>query len=119
MDVILIDSTAEAAERGKAYSVKLLEKAVSLYQDEPEYLWIHNEHVRGEGYDCSWCHTFSRPERGLRVSPIIAKLGDLINILRVLVGFPVAPSQTVEDINGDSHIGLEEAVDILRDISND
>ncbi|MEL7451113.1 MAG: 3-hydroxyacyl-CoA dehydrogenase NAD-binding domain-containing protein [Pseudomonadota bacterium] len=29
MEVILIDSTQEAAERGKAYSVKLLEKAVS------------------------------------------------------------------------------------------
>ena len=54
----------------------------------------------------------------MQVSPIIAKLGDLINTLRVLVGFPVAPSQAVQDINGDSHIGLEEAVDILRDISN-
>ena len=87
-------------------------------EDEPEYLWIHDEHVRGEGYDCSWCHTFSRPERGLQVSPIMAKLGDLINTLRVLVGFPVAPSQSVQDINGDSHIGLEEAINILSDISN-
>ena len=87
-------------------------------EDEPEYLWIHDEHVRGEGYDCSWCHTFSRPERGLQLSPIMAKLGDLINTLRVLVGLPVAPSQTVQDINGDNHIGLEEAVNILRDISN-
>ena len=27
---------------------------------------IHEEHVREEGYDCSRCHTFSRPERNLR-----------------------------------------------------
>jgi cytochrome c553 len=27
---------------------------------------IHDLHVKDKGYDCSWCHTFSRPERGLR-----------------------------------------------------
>jgi hypothetical protein len=27
---------------------------------------IHDKHVKDKGYDCSWCHTFSRPERGLR-----------------------------------------------------
>ncbi len=27
---------------------------------------IHDKHVRDKKYDCSWCHTFSRPERGLR-----------------------------------------------------
>lgn len=26
---------------------------------------MHNLHVTKEKYDCSWCHTFSRPERGL------------------------------------------------------
>lgn len=36
-------------------------------EDEPEYLWIHEEHVKDEGYDCSWCHGFSRPERGLEI----------------------------------------------------
>jgi hypothetical protein len=25
----------------------------------------HDRHVTSKGYDCSWCHTFSRPERGL------------------------------------------------------
>lgn len=34
-------------------------------EDEPAYLWIHAEHVEEEEYDCSWCHPFSRPERGL------------------------------------------------------
>lgn len=35
--------------------------------EEPGYEWIHEEHVREEGYDCSWCHSFSRPERGLQM----------------------------------------------------
>ena len=26
----------------------------------------HDKHVRDKRYDCSWCHSFSRPERGLR-----------------------------------------------------
>lgn len=26
---------------------------------------MHEEHVGEKGYDCAWCHTFSRPERGL------------------------------------------------------
>jgi hypothetical protein len=26
---------------------------------------LHNKHVTDKRYDCSWCHTFSRPERGL------------------------------------------------------
>ncbi|MBU1139350.1 MAG: hypothetical protein KKD01_16165 [Proteobacteria bacterium] len=32
-----------------------------------EYLWIHDKHVNDKRYDCSWCHGFSRPERGLRM----------------------------------------------------
>jgi hypothetical protein len=28
---------------------------------------IHDKHVRDKQYDCSWCHTFSRPEKGLRM----------------------------------------------------
>jgi len=31
------------------------------------YSWVHDKHVRDKKYDCSWCHTFSRPERGLRM----------------------------------------------------
>lgn len=26
---------------------------------------IHNKHVTDKGFDCSWCHPFSRPERNL------------------------------------------------------
>jgi uncharacterized membrane protein len=36
----------------------------SLKETKP-FLTIHDLHVRDKGYDCSWCHSFSRPERGL------------------------------------------------------
>ncbi len=29
------------------------------------YTDLHNKHVTSKRYDCSWCHSFSRPERGL------------------------------------------------------
>ena len=29
-----------------------------------DYVRMHS-HVTGKGFDCSWCHSFSRPERGL------------------------------------------------------
>ncbi|MHB8808445.1 MAG: MopE-related protein [Desulfobulbaceae bacterium] len=28
---------------------------------------LHDKHVTDKQYDCSWCHAFSRPERGLRM----------------------------------------------------
>jgi hypothetical protein len=28
---------------------------------------LHVKHVRDKRYDCSWCHNFSRPEKGLRM----------------------------------------------------
>lgn len=37
-------------------------------EDGPIYRWIHEEHVDEENIDCSLCHTFSRPERGLNTS---------------------------------------------------
>ena len=36
-------------------------------EDEALYLWIHEEHVDAERYDCSSCHKFTRPERGLKM----------------------------------------------------
>jgi hypothetical protein len=30
------------------------------------YVKGHEKHVKDKGYDCSWCHSFSRPERGLK-----------------------------------------------------
>ncbi len=34
--------------------------------DQLSFTSVHNKHVNDKGYDCSWCHSFSRPERGLR-----------------------------------------------------
>jgi predicted CXXCH cytochrome family protein len=41
------------------------------WDDQPAWQKIHDKHVAGQRYDCSWCHAFSRPERGLRLpSPV-------------------------------------------------
>jgi uncharacterized CHY-type Zn-finger protein len=34
-----------------------------------EYVRQHAGHVDQRRFDCSWCHTFSRPERGLTLDP--------------------------------------------------
>jgi mono/diheme cytochrome c family protein len=31
------------------------------------FTWVHDKHVTDKRYDCSWCHEFSRRERGLRM----------------------------------------------------
>ena len=33
----------------------------------PSYTSLHNKHVTDKKYDCSWCHSFSRSERGLKM----------------------------------------------------
>jgi hypothetical protein len=30
---------------------------------------VHSQHVTEGRYDCNWCHSFSRPERGLKTDP--------------------------------------------------
>ncbi len=35
-------------------------------EDTLSFTSVHNKHVKDKGYDCSWCHSFSRPERNLR-----------------------------------------------------
>jgi hypothetical protein len=35
-------------------------------EEKESFSAIHEEHVREKKYDCSHCHTFSRPERNLR-----------------------------------------------------
>lgn len=34
---------------------------------DKSFVPLHDKHVKDKGYDCSWCHDFSRPERGLRM----------------------------------------------------
>jgi hypothetical protein len=33
----------------------------------PSFESLHTKHVVNEGFDCSWCHSFSRPERNLNL----------------------------------------------------
>jgi hypothetical protein len=40
-------------------------------EDMPSFQSVHTIHVEDEGFDCSWCHSFSRPERGLTPSMAI------------------------------------------------
>jgi hypothetical protein len=35
------------------------------YESPESFEHLHEEHVREKHYDCSWCHSFSRPTRGL------------------------------------------------------
>jgi hypothetical protein len=41
----------------------------------PSFEELHGKHVTSEGYDCSWCHGFSRPERGLTPSTALFRDG--------------------------------------------
>jgi hypothetical protein len=36
-------------------------------KESKPFTTIHNKHVKDKRYDCSWCHDFTRPERGLRM----------------------------------------------------
>jgi hypothetical protein len=38
------------------------------YESNPGFTSVHAKHVTSQQYDCSFCHTFSRPERGLRTT---------------------------------------------------
>ncbi len=38
-------------------------------EEMPSYTKLHDKHVKDKKYDCSWCHGFSRPERGLKMPP--------------------------------------------------
>lgn len=57
--------------RTLGYSLKASQSAVCTQchgnEDYPGYTKVHSIHVNEEGYDCSNCHNFSRPERNLRI----------------------------------------------------
>lgn len=89
------------------------------FEGASEYVAVHDKHVRSKQYDCSWCHNFSRPERGLKVAPIMTKLGDVINILKIMAEqAPTTSISAIPDKNGDGKIGLAEAIGSLRDAAN-
>jgi hypothetical protein len=39
-------------------------------EEDDQLSWqkVHDKHVTDKKYDCSFCHTFTRPERGLRLT---------------------------------------------------
>ena len=37
------------------------------YKSSKGFTENHDKHVNDKNYDCSWCHEFSRPERGLKM----------------------------------------------------
>jgi hypothetical protein len=37
----------------------------------PGFEELHDKHVEDEGFDCSWCHGFTRPERSLTPSDLL------------------------------------------------
>ncbi len=84
----------------------------------PEYEWVHKLHVEEKRYDCSWCHDLSRPERGLRLAPIIAALRDIISVLQVLVGNTDINTTNSQDADGDGVIGLDDGIRLIRDAAN-
>ena len=57
-------STLDALGNGVGYMVAA--KTMMALTPKP-FEELHNKHVKDKGYDCSWCHGFSRPERGLRM----------------------------------------------------
>ncbi len=87
----------------------------SFENPDEEYLDVHDKHVRDKRYDCSWCHGFSRPERGLKLAPVMIRLSNTINILKILTGQVQDPVTTISDKNGDGRIGLAEAIISLRE----
>ncbi len=57
------------------YGLKGPESSVCIQCHEPKeqkpFTTIHDKHVKDKKYDCSICHNFSRPERGLRQGQLL------------------------------------------------
>ncbi len=39
------------------------------WKSPKSFVESHDKHVKDKRKDCSWCHGFSRPERGLQMPP--------------------------------------------------
>ncbi|RNC68396.1 MAG: hypothetical protein ED859_10755, partial [Desulfuromonadales bacterium] len=65
-------STARMNLKQLGYTLKGAESAVCIQchgiKANPGFSKVHNIHVTDKKYDCSFCHAFSRPERGLRTT---------------------------------------------------
>ncbi len=66
------ENTAQINLAGElGYGLKDNQSTVCLQchdlKEQKPFETIHEKHVKDKKYDCSWCHSFSRPERGLRL----------------------------------------------------
>uniref|UniRef100_A0A831UBW3 Cytochrome c n=1 Tax=Geobacter metallireducens TaxID=28232 RepID=A0A831UBW3_GEOME len=65
-------TTARMNLKQLGYTLKGAESAVCIqchgFKPNPGFSSVHTKHVTDKKYDCSFCHTFSRPERGLRTT---------------------------------------------------
>lgn len=66
-------NTARINLSAMGYALKAAKSIVCSQCHEDEsytgYLWVHDKHVTDKGYDCSFCHGFSRAtERGLKTT---------------------------------------------------
>jgi hypothetical protein len=62
-----MDLSGELGYALKAGRDRVCTQCHSLKSETLTFTEVHGKHVTSKGYDCSWCHTFSRPERGLRL----------------------------------------------------
>jgi hypothetical protein len=46
------------------------------YESSEGFSKTHEKHVKDKRFDCSWCHGFSRAERGLRLPPDVPLFAD-------------------------------------------
>ena len=60
--------------KGKGYAMKGTQETTCTQchgqKGTLSYLSLHDKHVKDKKYDCSWCHSFSRPERGLKMPSV-------------------------------------------------
>jgi hypothetical protein len=69
----------------------------------PSYANLHKKHVTSKEYDCSWCHTFSRPEKGLNMPlgpeitpPAVTALG--VSSTSKALTVPISALTAIDDI---------------------
>jgi hypothetical protein len=74
------------------------------------FISIHNQHVSEERYDCTWCHTFTRPERGLRLPTNSDSDGD--GVINTYDNCPTVSNKPQTDWDRD---GLGDACDADSD----